>query len=175
MKKLLRRALTSLLEAPGVGKVRRVHALEHATITLLSQRVADLHIAGRSTPKGFWLYGEVDTEEVRRAVHDALALLQGGAAHLAIHPNCGTNIAVAGLVAGLASFLASASWGRRENPLNRVPRAVLAATASVILSRPLGFWVQEHVTTSPDLAGLQVGEIRRLKRGRLTVHFVEVL
>ncbi len=171
---MVKRVLKRVLEAPVVGKVRRVHALEHATITLLSQRVADLHVAGRSTPRGFWLYGDVETDDVRRAVADALDLMRRGAAHLAIHPNCGTNIAVAGLMAGVASFLASASWGRRENPLNRVPRAVLAATASVMLARPLGFWVQEHVTTSPDVQNIRVGEIKRFKRGRLTVHFVEV-
>ncbi|MDQ7029755.1 MAG: DUF6391 domain-containing protein [Ardenticatenia bacterium] len=171
---MIRQLLKWMLELPGVGKVRRVHALEHATITLLSQRVADLHIAGRSTPRGFWLYGDVDTDEVRRAVADALDLLRRGVSSLAIHPNCGTNIAVAGVIAGVMSFLASASWGRREHPINRVPRAVLAATASVILARPLGFWVQAHVTTSPDVHNLHVGEIRRFKRGRLTVHFVEV-
>lgn len=163
-----------LLELPAIAKTRRVHALEHGAITLLSRRVHDLQVTGRSTPKGFWLYGDVETEALRRATEDALARLQAGERHLAIHPNCGTNLAVAGVLAGLSSFAASTPLDREEHPLNKIPRMVLAATASLLISRPLGHWVQEKITTSPDLAGMHIGEIRCEQRGRLTLHFVEV-
>lgn len=170
----MKRLLQKLLELPAVAKTRRVHALEHGTITLLSRRVKGLQVAGRSTPNGFWVYGDIETEDLRQAATDALARLQAGEAGLAIHPNCGTNLAVAGVLAGLSSFAASTSLDRREHPLNKVPRVVLAATASMLVSRPLGLWMQEKVTTSPDLAGHQLGEIKRQQRGRLTIHFVEV-
>ncbi len=69
-----------LLELPGIGKVRRVHALEHATITLLSRRHSDLSMVGRSTPRGFWLYGNVEQDELLRTTNEALRRLQGGEA-----------------------------------------------------------------------------------------------
>lgn len=170
MKALIRK----LLELPAIGDTRRVHALEHATITLLSGRVKGLQVAGRSTPNGFWIYGDVDTDELRQAATDALTRLQAGETGLAIHPNCGTNLAVAGVLAGLSSFAASTSLDRKEHPLNKVPRIVLAATASMLVSRPLGLWMQEHVTTSADLAGYELSEVSRQDKGRLTIHFVEV-
>lgn len=163
-----------LLELPYVGKTRRVHGLEHAAITLMSARDPDLRLVGRSTPNGFWLYGDVETDEVRRATEEALRRLKGGEAALVIHPRCGTNLAVAGLLTGLSTLAASSSFGRPESPLNKLPRAVMAATAALLVSQPLGLLVQEKVTTCPDAAPLSLGPIKRMKRGNLTIHFVTV-
>jgi hypothetical protein len=163
-----------LLELPYVGKTRRVHGLEHAAISLMSERDPDLRMVGRSTPNGFWLYGTVETNEVRRATEEALRRLQAGEATLAVHPRCGTNLAVAGLLTGLSSFAASASLGRRENPLNKLPRMILAATAALLVSQPLGMIVQEKVTTCPDASRLSLGPIKRMQRGNLTIHFVTI-
>lgn len=167
--------LAKLLDAPVVGKVRRVHAIEHATITLLSMRIPNLRMVGRSTARGFWLYGNVETEDVRRAAEEALRRLQRGEATLAIHPNCGTNIAVTGVLAGLSSFAASAPWHEKESIADRVPRAIMAALAALFLARPVGFWVQRNITTSPDAQTLRLGEIKRMQKGGMTIHFVEVL
>ncbi|HBY92537.1 MAG: DUF6391 domain-containing protein [Ardenticatenaceae bacterium] len=164
----------TLLELPGVGKVRRVHALEHATITLMSTRDPNLRIIGRSTPSGFWLYGDVETDEVRACAEEALRRLRAGQAELAVHPRCGTNLAVAGLLTGFSSFLASASLGRRESPLNKLPRVVMAATAAMIVAQPLGLLVQEKITTCPDASRLSLGPIKRTERGNLVIHFVTV-
>jgi hypothetical protein len=163
-----------LLELPPVGKVRRVHALEHATITLLSRRHADLSMVGRSTNKGFWLYGEVDKEELERTTNEALRRLQGGEASLAIHPRCGTNLAVAGMLTGVSSFLASLSLHKDERPVDKLPRVILAATAAMFIAQPMGLAVQEGYTTCPDASRLSVGKIRQTKRGKMTVSFVEV-
>ncbi len=163
-----------LLELPGIGKVRRVHALEHATITLLSRRKRDLNIVGRSTPNGFWLYGEVDESEIERAVNEALRRLQGGEAELAIHPRCGTNLAVAGLLTGVSSFLASLSLYKNERTLDKLPRVILAATAAMLVAQPAGLAVQEAYTTCPDASRLSIGTIRQSKKGNLTVSFVKV-
>nr|WP_290668519.1 DUF6391 domain-containing protein [Ardenticatena sp.] len=171
----MRQILGKVLDAPVVGKVRRVHALEHATITLLSMRIPNLRMVGRSTAHGFWLYGNVETEAVRRAAEDALARLQRGEAELAIHPNCGTNIAVTGVLAGLSSFAASAPWHEKERITDRVPRAIMAALAALFLARPVGFWVQRNITTSPDARALQLGEIKRYEKGGVVIHFVEVI
>ncbi|MBA3532287.1 MAG: hypothetical protein H0T73_10240 [Ardenticatenales bacterium] len=163
-----------LLELPGIGKVRRVHALEHATITLLSQRFHRLSMVGRSTPNGFWLYGNVEQDMVEEAVQDALRRLQAGEAELAIHPRCGTNLAVAGMLTGLSSFLASLSFNQDEPLLDKLPRVILAATAAMVIAQPAGLAVQEAFTTCPDASYLSIGKIRQTKRGSLTIYFVEV-
>src|SRR5512143_1398941 len=92
-----------LLELPGVDRTRRNHGLEHATITVLSQRIRGISLVGRSTPNGFHLYGEVSTEQVRDAVEEALRRMKAGEVGLAVHPNCGTNFVTAGIAAGLAA------------------------------------------------------------------------
>ncbi|MDQ4075026.1 MAG: DUF6391 domain-containing protein [Chloroflexota bacterium] len=163
-----------LLELPGVGKVRRVHALEHATITLLSRRHRNLSMIGRSTPKGFWLYGDVDKEELESTANEALGRLQGGEASLAIHPRCGTNLAVAGMLTGVSSFLASLSIHKDERTIDKLPRVVLAATAAMLIAQPAGLAVQEGYTTCPDASNLSIGKIRQSTRGKVTVSFVEV-
>jgi hypothetical protein len=163
-----------ILELPGLGKVRRVHGLEHATITLLSRRIPQLSMAGRSTPNGFWLYGTVTPEQIESAANDALRRLQGGEASLAIHPRCGTNLAVAGMLTGISSFAASLSLDKDERALDKLPRVILAATVALFIAQPAGLAVQEAITTSSDAARLSIGKIRQTQRGRLTVSFVEV-
>src|SRR5438045_4994676 len=75
-------------------RIRQNHALEHATITVLSGMVPDLSISARSSSNGFIIFGDVDLGLLRRALDEALRRLQAGEASLAIHPNCGTNLAV---------------------------------------------------------------------------------
>jgi hypothetical protein len=163
-----------LLELPGIGKVRRVHALEHATITLLSGRFQNLSMAGRSTPNGFWLYGNVEKADVEWGVHEALRRLQGGEARLAIHPRCGTNLAVAGIITGVTGFIAGLSLNSEERVMDKLPRVILATTAALLVAQPAGYAVQEGFTTCPDASRLSVGKIRQTKKGPLTVTFVEV-
>jgi len=85
-------------------RVRQSHALEHATIHILTQRHVGLKLMGRSTAAGFYLYGQVDTDRVGAAVTEAIARLQAGEAELAVHPRCGTNLAVGALLSGLATM-----------------------------------------------------------------------
>ncbi|MCX7668802.1 MAG: DUF6391 domain-containing protein, partial [Anaerolineae bacterium] len=81
-------------------RLRQHHGLEHATVTLLSQRLKDTPLCARSDLTGFTIFGEVDTDLLRRTVEEALARLQAGEQTLAVHPNCGTNVAAAGILAG---------------------------------------------------------------------------
>lgn len=153
-----------------IQAIRRNHAAEHATIHVLSARIPDLHMVGRADNRGFFLYGDVPTEVVRSAVDEALARLKAGQAHLAVHPRCGTNLAVAGILAGLSSLVATA--GRPPSFLDRLPRMFLATTLAVLAAQPLGPLIQEHVTTSADLRGVRVKDVIRQTVGRVTVHRV---
>lgn len=160
-----------ILELPFLGKVRRVHGLEHATIHLLSRRVRHVSFSGLSIPLGFWLVGKVEPEEVSYAANEALRRLKGGESNLVIHPRCGTNLAVGGLLTGLTSLFASFSFDPKEHWLEKLPRVVVAATIAMVFAGPLGFAVQENVTTSSDASALSLGAITRLNDA---LYFVEV-
>jgi len=129
-----------------------------------------LRLVGRSTATGFYIYGEVDTRELADAAGEALARLQQGEAHLAVHPRCGTNLAVTSVLAGAAAF--GASVGRPRSRLERLPLALAAATLAAILAQPLAHRVQETITTTPHVEGLSVADITRQARGRLIIHKV---
>jgi hypothetical protein len=139
---------------------------------VLSRRNPYLTLMGRSTPSGFVLYGDVAAQEIANAATEALALLQQGQEHLAVHPRCGTNLAITSLLAGLAAF--GATLGRPRSKLDRLPLALMAATLAAILAQPLGQKVQEQVTTTPDVDGLFITSITRQERGRVIAHKVAV-
>ena len=145
-----------------IGSVRRNHALEHATIAVLASRLGhDLRVVGRATYNGFYLYGEMNEDQVRDSAEEALRRLRGGEDYLAISPMCGTNLAVAGLLAGLSSLLALGNRGRLE----RTPNVLLASMLAGLAAQPLGGLAQKHVTTHSDLSDTELVSIRRGGRG----------
>jgi Domain of unknown function (DUF6391) len=149
-----------------VNAVRRNHALEHATISILLNRHGPMRVVGRAVPDGFYIYGEIPTERLRELADEALARLQRGEADLAVSPLCGTNIAVAGVLAGLGSYAALGAGSRR---IGGVSGAIMAAMVAVLAAQPLGRLIQKHYTTSPDLRGVRIVSVlpirRRLFRG----------
>jgi hypothetical protein len=154
------------------NSVRQHHALEHATIHVLSRRNPYTRVVGRSTLSGFLIYGPVSTEEVANAATEALARLQQGEAYLAVHPRCGTNLAVTGIIAGTAAF--GATLGRPRSKLDRLPYALMAATLGAIAAQPLAQRIQEYITTTSDVAGLYVDTVTRQERGQVIVHRVSI-
>jgi hypothetical protein len=162
----------ALFDIPAVDRTRRNHGLEHATITVLSQRIKGLSLVGRSTPNGFHLYGDVSTRDLAEAVQEALDRMKAGEVALAVHPNCGTNFVTAGIAAGLAAYVgflgANSAGARRE----RLPLVTLLATGALIFAQPFGLQLQRHVTTSGEMRTMQVARIERRSRGRVPAHFV---
>jgi hypothetical protein len=61
-----------LLEIPLILRTRRNHGLEHATIHVLSARMKNLRMSGRSTDSGFFLFGDVPTELIETACFHSL-------------------------------------------------------------------------------------------------------
>jgi predicted phage tail protein len=149
-------------------RIRQNHALEHATITVLSDRIPDLRVSARSSSDGFIIFGDVDLGQLRIALDEALARLLAGESELAIHPNCGTNLAVGVTMVTLGTMLGLASTHTRT----RVATAAASSIAGWAAARPLGEYVQRHFTTLPDLRGVRVTEIIRRKFFGMT--FVEV-
>ena len=153
-----------ILEFPTYLATRRNHALEHATIHMLARKYDDINLAGHSNPTGFFLFGDMSTEDIRSAVEEALRRLRAGERELAIHPGCGTNLATSMV---LPMTLASVPFqGTRSNRrLLMLPVAVTFAVFGYVLSKPLGPWLQRNVTTEADLGNLQVKEIIPVRKG----------
>jgi hypothetical protein len=138
-------------------RVRQNHALEHATFTILARMIPNLNASARSSGDGFIIFGDIDLEVLRRALDEALARLQAGEAELAIHPNCGTNLAVGISLVTVGTLLGLVSNRTRT----RVATAAASSFAGWAAARPLGEYVQRHFTTLPDLQGVRVTDIAR--------------
>ena len=165
--------MKNLIEIPVISRIRRNHGLEHATIHVLTGAVPRRSLAGHSDAGGFWIIGEVETQELAEAVNEALARLKNGERELAIHPNCGTNFATYGTFAGIGAFAAFAGAGKKfRHKLERLPLAAVFATLALILAQPFAFRFQREVTTSGDPEGLKVIQITRTKIGSRTAHRV---
>lgn len=146
---------------PGLKEfviLRQVHALEHATVWILSN-TSNLQnasgsgksqdnktLGGLSTDRGFYLYGELDPLKLKPAVNLALSRLQRGEWNLALHPRCGTNSSVAILLT--ASMAMTAHFLLPREPLGQLLGLGLATTAATHLAPELGMLVQKYVTTA---------------------------
>ncbi|MBW4654720.1 MAG: hypothetical protein KME20_17020 [Kaiparowitsia implicata GSE-PSE-MK54-09C] len=167
---------------PGLKEmlmVRQVHALEHATVWVLAemQQVAQGSASrddwgGMSTDEGFYLYGAVETEHLRRAVAVALQRLTSGEWNLAVHPRCGTNLSVgmlmtAGLAAGLTVVLP-------KDPLGQLLGFGMAAATAASLSPDVGSLAQRYVTTAIPF-NLAIADVSaKGDRWGQPMHFVRV-
>ncbi len=162
----------NVLDMPVFSRIRRNHGLEHATINVLSEIFPYRPIAGYSYPGGFFILGDIPTDHLQEAVVEALSRLNNGERNLAIHPNCGTNYAVAGFLAGLLVWIGMLGARSKREKVERLPRAITLATAGLIAGQALGPRVQERITTSGYPQGLMIDTIRPLRIGAFSVHQV---
>lgn len=147
-----------VLDFPYIRRTRRNHGLEHATISLLNTR--RYRLSGRSDDHGFILLGEVPTDAVNWASREALRRMQNGEHHLAVHPNCGTNLVTAGLLTSLIGAIGFAGMPRRDT-FNRLPLVMLGMMAAYLYAQPLGMALQKHFTTEGDPGDLEVVSVAR--------------
>jgi hypothetical protein len=162
----------TFLDRPVLSRLRRNHALEHATIHVLSARFPWASFVGRSDTQGFFLFGNVSGPLVAEAAHDALARLRAGEARLSIHPNCGTNLLTSGVLGASAAYVAFSGTSNSRSRLGRLPTAVLLMAAALLLAQPLGTALQRNITTEADPGGLQITDVRTWRRGPTTLHRV---
>jgi len=142
------------------NQVRNNHALEHATLHVLQEKGIAGRFGGISDAGGFWIYGETDTETLLLAAQEALKRLAGGESALAVHPNCGTNLAVGSLAAGAMAWIGMrGTKGKAGRRLARLPIAVLMGIVGYQLAKPLGPKIQEQVTTNADVSGMEIAQV----------------
>lgn len=157
-----------------ISRTRRNHGLEHATLNLLHERYPYQSFAGHSDPGGFWILGDITAPQLTEVSTEALEKLKNGKHHLAIHQNCGTNLLTSGTLAGLAGALGLIGTGnQREQKWERIPLIITLSTLALILSRPLGVYLQKRFTTSSDPESLQITEITTHPQGQITAHRIQ--
>ncbi len=150
-------------------RIRQNHALEHGTVTILTRERPDLVVSARSSARGFIIFANLDIGLVRRSCNEALFRFQSGEAELAIHPNCGTNLAVGTSLAMIGSIFALSAL----RPRTRVAATLASGIAGIAAARPLGEVVQRYVTTLPDLHDVHIVSVATKRIFGKTV--VEVL
>ncbi len=170
--------LTMQQTAPFLKRVQRNHGLEHATVHLLTahKHNKNKRFAGRADHHGFYLYGEFETAEVEKAARDALARMNDGEHQLAVHPNCGTNLVVSGILAGAVSLATMWGTGRdwRKN-LERFPTLILMLTLTGMISPAVGMRVQRDITTTAEMGNLRIVDVTQSEYGNLTIHRIETV
>jgi hypothetical protein len=150
------------------GAVKQNHALEHATIVLLSKKYPDVRLAGISFAAGFFVFGDLPTEAILPTAREALTLLRTTSPELAIHERCGTNLAVTAMLTGLSAMTVA----RLRRPYGTANNVILATTAAIILARPLGLSMQRHVTTQTPSASMTITGVKALSLFGTPAHFV---
>jgi len=153
-----------ILDLPYILETRRNHALEHATLHMLA-RTHKINMGGHSNPTGFFIFGELRTEDIRAALEEAYTRLRGGESELAIHPGCGTNLVATAFLPGTLAWLPFQSTRSTRIRLLLLPLAILFGVFGFILSKPLGTWMQRNLTTEADLGNMQVVGVTPVRKG----------
>lgn len=154
-----------ILDLPLILETRRNHALEHASIHLLSRKYPAQRMAGHSNPTGFYLLGNLNTQDVWECVTEAHIRLNAGEHDLAIHPGCGTNLATAALLSAGLAWLPLRGTKSTLWRFLLIPFALLFAFVGFSVSKPLGPWLQKHITTEARLGNLQIVDIIYVRKG----------
>lgn len=148
---------------PGLKELlmlRQVHALEHATVWVLSESSASVPrqrnfgftrtdnetLGGLSTEKGFYLYGEVPLPKLKRGVITALQRFREGEWDLAVHPRCGTNVSVALLLT--TGFALGSHFFLPKDPISQLLGMGLGMSVATSIAPDVGQWTQKYLTTA---------------------------
>lgn len=152
-----------------ISRIRRNHALEHASINVLSERHKGFSAQGNSTPQGFHLnlFGDISDEDVYGAVEEAYTRLKAGEARLGLHATCGTVLLTTAAMATIAAQAGFALELKRQNRsslgitgiIAALPMATMAVMLSLFASKPLGMAIQAAYTVDSDLGELRVTSI----------------
>src|SRR5579884_40537 len=150
------------------GAVKQNHALEHATIVLLSRKFPEVRMSGISFAAGFFVFGDIPTEAILPAAQEALQLLRTTQPELAVHERCGTNLAVSGMLTGLSAMAVA----KLRRPYSTANNVILASTAALVLARPLGLTVQRYITTQTPNESMRILKVSPMQVFGSPAHFV---
>ena len=153
-----------ILDLPIILETRRNHALEHATLHMLA-RTHRISMAGHSNPTGFFIFGELLTEDIRAALNEAYSRLRSGESGLAIHPGCGTNLVASAFLPATLAWMPMQGVRSMRWRLLLLPIALVFGVFGFFLSKPLGTWLQRYITTEADLGTMQIIDVTLVRKG----------
>ena len=157
------------MELAFINRIRRNHAIEHATVALLVEEGLSGLVAGYATSNGFWLFSKAGNQDVMKAAENALKRLCQGENRLAVTKNCGTNIALTVIITDLAFQLYRRITKSKSADLG--PRILIAA-ASIAVSNPLGLKIQQYFTTLSDVSQVKIIKVDTYNLGKMCLHKV---
>lgn len=132
-------------------RLRRNHALEHATINVIEERFGPSRLSGQAGAEGFVIRGGVSPQVVAEAASEALERLRAGERRLAIHPRCGTTLLASQLVLAVTFLAALLVF----DSFSLLP-FLLGILAAALLGPRLSPLMQRWLTTDADMGALGV-------------------
>ncbi|NMB41632.1 MAG: hypothetical protein GX996_06830 [Firmicutes bacterium] len=132
-------------------KLRANHALEHATINVIEERLGCLNLAGLGQENGFIIQGPVDPYIVEEAARIGLQRLKGGEKGLALHKRCGTSMLAANFISSILIIYLLWVFGYFG-----IFYIVLAVLAAQLFGPSLGWFFQKYITTSTEVQGMEI-------------------
>ncbi len=140
-------------------KVRRNHALEHATINILEENYGIAGLSGMAFSDGFAISGFPYPEPVLDASRRALDRLASGEPELAVNRRCGTTLVVINTVSSVLFILLLLVAGRIT-----IFTVFLSLVAGWILGTAFSPMVQRFVTTDRHVASLTITGVEMRQR-----------
>ncbi|HPT65126.1 MAG: DUF6391 domain-containing protein [Acetomicrobium sp.] len=132
-------------------KVRRNHALEHATVNVIEERYGPSNIAGMAYEDGFTLKGTLDPYLALAAAREGLYRMSRGERKLAVHPRCGTTIVVTNTLSAIV-FVGLLIITKHLSLVSILLAILCAHVFGAFFSKI----VQYYVTTSQDVRGMTI-------------------
>lgn len=163
-------AITPMMRAPRhvvrlliSRKMRRNHALEHATINVIEQRYGRTSLVGMPATDGFSLRGRVSPQIITTASQEAIRRLRRGEKHLAISRRCPTSLVAAQL--GMALLATAVLLALQQFS---APYFLVVLLASALLGPTVSPYLQRLLLVDPkvEVLGIRDVEIEEPK-GRL--------
>ncbi|MGI6328486.1 MAG: DUF6391 domain-containing protein [Dethiobacteria bacterium] len=142
-------------------RLRANHALEHATINVIEERLGCLNLAGMGQDDGFIVQGPVDAYLLESAARVGLERLRRGESNLALHRRCGTSMLAANLISSV--FIIFLLWTFGYFGIFYI---LLALITAQLLGPHLGWVMQKYITTSTDVEGMEIVGVERKYENR---------
>lgn len=143
-------------------KLRKNHALEHATINVIEEVYGPQRLSGLAREDGFFILGPVSPQLVEKAAWEALLRLRQGSADLVVHHRCGSSLVVGNLV-GAVVFLFLLLYTGHLTLIN----VLFALLISSLIGPGMGRFSQRYFTTCAELHDMTIVGIRPDRKGGL--------
>jgi hypothetical protein len=154
-------ALTPLFRAPRQfalllvsRRMRRNHALEHATINVVSERYRRSALTGMPDREGFHLRGRLDPDALVASGQQAIERLRNGEKRLAIHRRCPTSLVGAQLLLAILFTVALLLIDQFS-----APTFLAALLGAAVLGPPVSPILQRVALVDPNVGQLEVRDI----------------